>query len=78
MRYNVTDMNDTRVTTLGDDEVRWAREMPAAEKLIAGARLFDYACTIMAAGIRRQYPSASEEQVLAIMRERLDWARQWE
>jgi len=71
-------MSQPPTTTLDEDELRSAREMPPAEKLIAGARLFDYACTIMAAGIRRQKPGASDEQVLAIMRERLEWARRWE
>ena len=71
-------MSDVRITNLVDDEVRWAREMPAAEKLIAGARLFDYACSVMAAGIGRDNPTASDEQVLEIIRERLEWARRWE
>lgn len=65
-------------TTLDEDKLRSARDMPPAEKLIAGARLFDYACAIMVAGIRRQNPDASDEQVLAIVRERLEWARRWE
>jgi len=63
---------------LGEDEIRFARETPPAEKLIAGARLFDYACAITSAGIRRQHPDASDEQVLAILRERLEWASRWE
>jgi hypothetical protein len=71
-------MGNTPQTDLDRDEVQWARQMPPAEKLIAGARLFDYACTIMAAGIRRQHPSASDQEVLNIVRERLEWARRWE
>jgi hypothetical protein len=71
-------MDQVPTTTLDDDELRLANETPPTEKLLAGARLFDYACTIMAAGIRRQNPTASDEQVLAIMRERLEWARRWE
>ena len=71
-------MNEIPTTTLGEDEIRFARETPPAEKLIAGARLFDYACAITSAGIRRQHPDASDEQVLAILRERLEWASRWE
>ena len=63
---------------LDEEELRFARETPPAEKLIAGARLFDFACTITVAGIRREHPTASDEQVLQILRERLDWASRWE
>jgi hypothetical protein len=65
-------------TSLDEEELRSARETPPAEKLIAGARLFDFACAITAAGIRRQHPTASDEQVLEILRERLEWASRWE
>jgi hypothetical protein len=71
-------MSDVPATDLDADEVRWAIETPAAEKLLAGARLFDYACTITEAGIRQQHPSASDEEVLRMLRERLEWARRWE
>jgi len=66
------------ITNLDEDEVRWAREMPRAEKFIAGARLFDLATAINAAQIRKQNPQATEEQVLQMLRERLEWASQWE
>jgi hypothetical protein len=71
-------MIETATTDLDREAIRWARATPAAEKLIAGARLFDYACTIMIAGIRRQHPDASDEQVLEIVRESLEWASRWE
>ena len=60
------------------EDLKVAAETPAAEKLIAGARLFDYACGIMIAGIRQQNPTATDEQVLQVVRERLEWARRWE
>jgi hypothetical protein len=66
------------ITSLDEDEVRWARETPRAEKFIAGARLFDYACSITLAGIKRRNPDASEQEALAILRERLDWASKWD
>lgn len=58
--------------------IRQARETPPAERLMAGARLFDYACAVMMDGIRRQHPDASDEQVQQMVRERLDWASRWE
>lgn len=61
-----------------DEDIQQARETSPAEKLIAGARLFDYACSVMIAGIRRQHPTASDDQILQIVRERLDWASRWE
>ena len=69
---------EPNITSLDEDEVLWARQTPPAEKLIAGARLFDYACTVTLAGIRRKNPNASEQEALSILRERLDWASQWE
>jgi hypothetical protein len=66
------------ITNLDQDEVRWARETPRAEKFIAGARLFDLATAINAAQIRKRHPDASEEDVLRILRERLEWASRWE
>lgn len=71
-------MASTPTTTLDRDEVQWARETPRSEKLIAGARLFDYAVSLNVAQIRKQNPSASEEEIVRILRERLDWAAQWE
>jgi hypothetical protein len=71
-------MADERIIDFDEEEVRQARATPPAEKLIAGARLFDYACAVMIAGIRQQHPAASDEEVLRIVRERLDWASRWE
>ena len=73
-------MSDTaiRTTQLGRDEPDWAAEMSPADRFIAGARLFDAACRITMAGIRKQHPAATEEEVLQILRERLEWARRQE
>jgi hypothetical protein len=76
-RVRMVDMQHAPTIPLHED-IRQALEMSPAEKLIAGARLFDYACAITAAGIRRQHPSATPEEVLQMLRQRLDWARQWE
>ena len=60
------------------DKVRSARRMTPADKFLAGARLFDYACEVTAAGIRHQNPKADERQVLEILRQRLEGARRLE
>ena len=44
-----------------------ARAMPPEEKLLAGEELFEYACAITLAGIRNQFPDASEEECLRIL-----------
>ena len=66
------------ITTLDRDEVQWAREMPRSEKLIAGARLFDYAVSLNVAQIRKQNPQATDEEIVNILRQRLEWAAQWD
>jgi len=66
------------IDELDRDEVRRARQMRPAEKFIAGARLFDYACRITMAGIRSQHPDADDAKVLAILKDRLEWARRRE
>jgi hypothetical protein len=58
------------------EEVLRARRMDPVEKLLAPARLFDYASSIMMAGIRNQFPEASEERVREIFRERMKLARE--
>ena len=66
------------VDSLYLDKVRQARAMTPEQKLLAGARLFDYACRITCDGIRHQHPEADEAQVLRILRERLALARRME
>lgn len=53
------------------DKVRQAREMKPVDKLFSGPDLFDEACEVTRAGIRSQYPEASQEDVERIVRERL-------
>ena len=60
------------------DKVDQARRMTPEEKFLAGARLFDYACSITVAGIRQQFPQADEREILRILRERLEIARRLE
>jgi hypothetical protein len=60
------------------DKVLRARKIPPERKLMAPARLFEYARNITLAGIRHQHPSASEEQVRELFRQRMKLARQME
>jgi len=60
------------------DRVRRAREMPAEEKLLAGAVLFDRSCRIMADGIRDEFPEADALRVRELLAARLALARRLE
>ena len=60
------------------DKVLAARAMTPSDKLLAGARLFDFACRVTISGIRHQHPEANDEQVLEILRQRLELARRLE
>ena len=60
------------------EELREARAMAPAEKILAGQQLFESACRITLAGIRHQFPEASEERCREILRERLDLQRRLE
>jgi len=53
-----------------------ARRMVPEQKLLAGARLFDYAREIAMSGIRHQNPGASPERIRELFRQRLKIARQ--
>ena len=53
------------------ERVLRARRTPPEEKLLDGARLFDYACRITMDGIRHQFPDADENRVREILAERL-------
>jgi hypothetical protein len=60
------------------DRVRRARQMSPEDKLLGGARLFDRSCSIMADGIRSQFPDADDRRVQEILRGRLDLIRRRE
>ena len=60
---------------LGDqlyrEEVLAARAMTPEQRLLAGPELFEFACKIVADGIRNQYPLATEAEVAQKLAERL-------
>jgi hypothetical protein len=73
-------MHPTRelIDAIERDRVAAARRMSPEEKLLAGPRLFDRSCRIMADGIRHQFPDADEARVQEILRERLQKTRELE
>jgi hypothetical protein len=59
---------------LDREDIEQARRMTPAQRLLAGAELFEYACAATKAGIRAQHPHADESEVLRLLRERLEIA----
>ncbi len=60
------------------ERVERARQMSPEDKLLAGLDLFDLTSTIMADGIRDQFPDADQQRVQKILRERLALIRRLE
>jgi hypothetical protein len=60
------------------EEILQARRMPPEEKLLAGERLFEWACEITLAGIRDQFPEYSEAQCRSALARRLALRRKLE
>jgi hypothetical protein len=60
------------------ERVRRAREAPPEEKLLAGPRIFERSCRIIADGIRHQFPDADERRVREILTQRLALIRRLE
>jgi hypothetical protein len=60
------------------DKIEAARRMSFAEKFLAGAQLFDYACMVSTAGIRGQRPDFDDAQIRAELRRRLEIGRRIE
>jgi len=57
----------------------WKRlgRLKPEEKLAICMDMTDACVRICAEGIRTQFPSISEEQLLEKLRERLEWAKRW-
>lgn len=51
-----------------------ARRMPPEERVMDGPRLFDYACSITMSGLRHENPNATEAELRAALRKRLELA----
>jgi hypothetical protein len=53
------------------DKVRAARNASPLEQLLAGPRLFERSCRLMASGFRHRYPNASESEIQNMVKEQL-------
>lgn len=73
-------MEPTRELADAIERSRFERAMLMSpeEKFFAGGNLFESACRLTLAGIRAQHPEASDEQVLAILRDRMEKTRRYE
>jgi hypothetical protein len=60
------------------EKVRRARQIPPSEKLFSGLELFEEVEARMRAGVRQQFPEASEEEVERRLRQRFARLRQIE
>jgi hypothetical protein len=60
------------------ERVLRARRTPPEERILDGPRLFDYACSITLAGLKSELPSATEGELRAALRRRLELARKLE
>jgi hypothetical protein len=60
------------------EQVVAARSQSIGEKLMAGIDLFELSCEFMRAGIRLQFPDATDDEIFAIVEERLALARRLE
>jgi len=52
------------------------REMTGQERLQIGLELHEFACDVARAGIRRQFPQATAEQIEQHLRRRIELSRQ--
>ena len=62
---------DVPIVDLEREAVEDARALSFAQKFLAGAELFDYACEVTKSGIRMQHPDYDDQQVLAELRRRI-------
>ena len=58
--------------TMEQARIEAARRQTFAQKFLAGAELFDYACKVAEAGIRMQHPEFNDAQVRAELRRRIE------
>jgi hypothetical protein len=66
------------VDSIYRERVLRARQMSPEEKFLAGPRLFEWACRLMADGIRSEFPDADEQRVQEILHARLALLRRLE
>ena len=72
------DPTPENLAQLRRERIERARRMPPELKILAGPRLFALAVEAMRAGIRLQNPNATEAEIMAIIRQRLEKKRKRE
>jgi hypothetical protein len=60
------------------DKVRQARAASPEERFLAGPRLFERSCRLMAAGFRHRFPNASSDEIRGMIEEQLRRLRRLE
>ena len=60
------------------EDLEDARQMQLIDKLLAGPRIFERSCWLMAIGFRNQYPDASEDEIQGLIDEQLERLRKLE
>ena len=74
-------MNDLKFVDSDDmlmEQAEQALRMTPGQRFRAGAELFDAACRFSLAGIRSNFPGATERECLERLRQRLVWADELE
>jgi hypothetical protein len=70
--------SQTLIDSIYRERVLAARSMRPEDKILAGPRLFDFSCRIMADGICNEHPEADANAVQKILNERLALIRRLE
>ena len=76
--YSPASPTSELIDSLYRQDILQARRMAPEEKLLAGERLFEWACEITLAGIRHQFPDYSEAQCRETLARRLALRRAME
>ena len=66
------------IDQLRRDKIEAAKQMTPEEKLLGGGRLFEEVVQRMIAGIRAQFPQATDQEVMRHLQHRLDIAQRLE
>jgi len=60
-----------------DVEAERLGRLKPEEKVAMAIEMTDLCVNICAAGIKAQHPDISEEELIAKLRERLEWSKRW-
>ncbi len=64
------------IRSIDRERIERARRTPLDQKFLAGYELFQRAVALMEVGIRSRFPDADDEEVMRILRKRLDLTHQ--